>query len=469
MHEAGPAPRYLLPSQIFAAPTSEQTLQPRWSSKRAAEREEDTPNGRREPDRRNRHSWGLRQRTRLRGHLGPGRHVTRRRCVSKDPGTITERIIPLRHAPGAPIFLLPLALALLPLCAASTARMDPGQLQAALVRSATEGQELIGSGCARVKCPSAAEFLRDFVLPNKPCVITGLMDDWPARHCWSPEYLCTALGEKSVSINVTPNGRGDAVTSDGYFAMPEERTMTFAEFVATLRDKSTDEVCYLSHQNDNLRTQLGDARAGSSLAQDVPASIPFVDEALGHPPDAVGFAAQARVCFPKVALPSLLAPDLAPHLSSPQPNLMPTPPRPGRLPPAMTPLCQVNLWFGDERAVTTLHKDHYENMYAVVSGRKEFTLYPPCVLPLLYPRSYPAKAYQKVEDRWRLVESKHEKPGSLRTWISVDPEQPDYDRYPLFRHARATRVVVEAGEVLYLPVPRSAPSLVLLPRVTPSL
>jgi jumonji domain-containing protein 7 len=138
------------------------------------------------------------------------------------------------------------------------------------------------------------------------------MDDWPARHCWSPEYLCTALGEKSVSINVTPNGRGDAVTSDGYFAMPEERTMTFAEFVATLRDKSNDEVCYLSHQNDNLRTQLGDARAGSSLAQDVPASIPFVDEALGHPPDAVGSAVPARVCFPKVALPSLLAPDLAP-------------------------------------------------------------------------------------------------------------------------------------------------------------
>ncbi|MGB1596312.1 MAG: hypothetical protein ACPIOQ_26360 [Promethearchaeia archaeon] len=52
----------------YDACASEQTLQPRWSSKRAAEGEEDTPNGRREPDRRNKHSWGLRQRTRLRGH-----------------------------------------------------------------------------------------------------------------------------------------------------------------------------------------------------------------------------------------------------------------------------------------------------------------------------------------------------------------------------------------------------------------
>ena len=69
-----------------------------------------------------------------------------------------------------------------------------------------------------------------------------------------------------------------AVTPDGYFAMPEERLMSFDEFLGKLREKDTNEVCYLSHQNDNLRQQIGDA-----LAQDVPASISFVDEALGFP------------------------------------------------------------------------------------------------------------------------------------------------------------------------------------------
>ena len=69
-----------------------------------------------------------------------------------------------------------------------------------------------------------------------------------------------------------------AVTPDGYFAMPEERLMRFDEFFLKLREKDTHEVCYLSHQNDNLRQQIGDA-----LAQDVPASISFVDEALGFP------------------------------------------------------------------------------------------------------------------------------------------------------------------------------------------
>lgn len=33
---------------------------------------------------------------------------------------------------------------------------------------------------------------------------------------------------------------------------------------------------------------------------------------------------------------------------------------------------------GDGRAVTSLHKDPYENIYSVVRGSKTFTLLPPC-------------------------------------------------------------------------------------------
>ena len=44
----------------------------------------------------------------------------------------------------------------------------------------------------------------------------------------------------------------------------------------------------------------------------------------------------------------------------------------------------VNFWMGDERAVTSMHKDHYENIYCVVRGEKTFTLIPPtdqCYIP----------------------------------------------------------------------------------------
>lgn len=41
--------------------------------------------------------------------------------------------------------------------------------------------------------------------------------------------------------------------------------------------------------------------------------------------------------------------------------------------------------------------------------------------------------------------------ASRRQWIAVNPETPDVDQHPLFRHAHPLRVVVRAGEALYLP------------------
>lgn len=37
-------------------------------------------------------------------------------------------------------------------------------------------------------------------------------------------------------------------------------------------------------------------------------------------------------------------------------------------PPPFSP--QVNLWIGDHRAVSSFHRDPYENMYAVLVGEK---------------------------------------------------------------------------------------------------
>lgn len=36
-----------------------------------------------------------------------------------------------------------------------------------------------------------------------------------------------------------------------------------------------------------------------------------------------------------------------------------------------------NVWIGDARSVTTLHKDPYENIYTVCRGSKTFVLLPP--------------------------------------------------------------------------------------------
>lgn len=38
---------------------------------------------------------------------------------------------------------------------------------------------------------------------------------------------------------------------------------------------------------------------------------------------------------------------------------------------------------GDSRAVTSMHKDHYENIYGVVRGTKTFTIIPPTDQPFI--------------------------------------------------------------------------------------
>jgi len=57
----------------------------------------------------------------------------------------------------------------------------------------------------------------------------------------------------------------------------------------------------------------------------------------------------------------------------------------------------VNLWIGNERATTSFHKDHYENLYVVVSGEKHFLLLPPTDVHRMYIKEYPAAHYVRSE------------------------------------------------------------------------
>lgn len=48
--------------------------------------------------------------------------------------------------------------------------------------------------------PERATFCEEFYAANRPVVLTGLMDDWPAMHRWTPDYLRSALGDEQVEI-----------------------------------------------------------------------------------------------------------------------------------------------------------------------------------------------------------------------------------------------------------------------------
>lgn len=138
----------------------------------------------------------------------------------------------------------------------------------------------------------------------------------------------------------------------------------------------------------------------------------------------------------------------------------------------------VNLWMGDERAVSAMHKDHYENLFYVLSGEKVFGLCPPSDAPFLYEREVlggrfevggfnesSARSENNETRRWSVVLDREDgcdpaspdKKYSTVHWIATDlfgsrSDPTDHgEEFPLSEYAHPITVRVQAGELLYLP------------------
>jgi hypothetical protein len=86
------------------------------------------------------------------------------------------------------------------------------------------------------------------------------------------------------------------------------------------------------------------------------------------------------------------------------------------------------LWIGPAGTASHLHIDQRDGLACLYLGRKRFWLYPPGERKRLYTRGR----------------------APARSGV-VDPRSPDLVRFPRFAHARHSEVVLEPGEILYLP------------------
>jgi hypothetical protein len=100
----------------------------------------------------------------------------------------------------------------------------------------------------RIHRPSAEDFHRDYVNPGRPVVLTGLLDDWPARERWSVEYLTATLGSTRVLVAVSER---DAFQPDPEHGFDEtfHEEMTFAEYVGHLTNPTPNRRYYLNQQH----------------------------------------------------------------------------------------------------------------------------------------------------------------------------------------------------------------------------
>jgi hypothetical protein len=89
-----------------------------------------------------------------------------------------------------------------------------------------------------------------------------------------------------------------------------------------------------------------------------------------------------------------------------------------------------HLWFSAAGTVSQLHFDLPYNLVVMVHGRKRFTLFPVDDSPNLYRRSF----------------------FSATPHLSrVDPERPDFERYPRLARARGAVAELCAGDMLFIP------------------
>src|SRR5262245_39257965 len=50
----------------------------------------------------------------------------------------------------------------------------------------------------RVERPSRREFEERFLLPQRPVIVSGAMEGWPARELWTNDYLREKVGARRV-------------------------------------------------------------------------------------------------------------------------------------------------------------------------------------------------------------------------------------------------------------------------------
>lgn len=87
---------------------------------------------------------------------------------------------------------------------------------------------------------------------------------------------------------------------------------------------------------------------------------------------------------------------------------------------------ETHLWIGPKGTVTPFHYDRRNIFFFQISGVKRFILASPVAAPYIY--------------------------NQYSVFSKVDPEHPDYKKYPLFRNVRLYTVDLQEGDALFLPV-----------------
>lgn len=208
---------------------------------------------------------------------------------------------------------------------------------------------------------SSAEFLQQYYLTNRPVIITGMLDDFPARSKWNLDYFAERFGAREVEVQF---GRNDDPKYE-LNSIAHKRKIKFGEYVRMVRESGASNDFYMTANNDSLNRE-----ALAELWDDIGALPEYLDDGAKRQ----GF-----------------------------------------------------FWFGPAGTKTPFHHDLTNNFMMQMIGRKRIKLIAPCELA-------------------RLNNYRH-------CFTDVDGDgEIDLKKYPAMAGVPVRDCVLEAGEILFLPV-----------------
>lgn len=109
----------------------------------------------------------------------------------------------------------------------------------------------------------------------------------------------------------------------------------------------------------------------------------------------------------------------------------------------------INLWIGNEKSVTAMHKDPMENIYVQVRGRKHFTLLPPICHPCTNENMIATATYRREANGELSLET--DEAGEAVPLATWDPDEPHSNATRFSHLVKPQKVTLEPGDMLYLP------------------
>jgi hypothetical protein len=99
---------------------------------------------------------------------------------------------------------------------------------------------------------SRDEFLREYYSTNRPVIITGMMDDWPAMQKWNLDYFDREFGDREVEVQM---GR----TQGANYEIEREKFIAkvrFGDFVEKVRTAGRTNDFYLTANNNSVNRTI---------------------------------------------------------------------------------------------------------------------------------------------------------------------------------------------------------------------